>query len=570
MTEGPTAHILVVGGGMGGVAAALAAARMGKTVILTEETDWIGGQMTSQGVPPDEHMWIETTGCTGSYREFRNRIRDYYRNNYPMTASSRSDPFLNPGQGFVSRLCCEPRVAVNVLLDMLAPYRASGHVDIRYETVPVIVEMDGDCVASVTFQRRDGGRFAVTADYVLDATELGDLLPLGNIEHVLGSESRAETGEPHALDGDAQPLDQQSITWCFAVDYVPGGNFTIAKPEDYDFWRSYQADFWGSPQLSWTVSEAITNKKLYRPLIAGPREAPVVHDLWHFRRMLYAGHFEKGAFPSDLVLINVAALDYWLEPIAGVSDEVRQKALRGAMQLSYSYLYWMQTEAPRHDGGHGYPELRLRKDVFETEHGLAKRPYIRESRRIKAEFTILEQHVGVMARGDKVGAEKFHDSVGIGAYRLDLHPSTRPRNYVDLDSWSVQIPLGSMIPVRVENFLPASKNIGSTHITNGIYRVHPIEWNIGEVAGALAAYCFDRKLTPRIVRNTVEHLAEFQQLLETRFGIELEWAAPRQINRAMRFGSPSAIYGGSWIEDDGQGGWRTTATRQNANADKPG
>ena len=66
---------------MGGVAAALAAARMGKRVILTEETNWIGGQFTSQGVPPDEHKWIEHTGCTQSYRELRNRIRDYYRNN---------------------------------------------------------------------------------------------------------------------------------------------------------------------------------------------------------------------------------------------------------------------------------------------------------------------------------------------------------------------------------------------------------------------------------------------------------------------------------------------------------
>jgi len=54
--------ILVIGGGTGGVAAALGALRLGKKVILTEETDWIGGQLTAQAVPPDEHPWIETTG----------------------------------------------------------------------------------------------------------------------------------------------------------------------------------------------------------------------------------------------------------------------------------------------------------------------------------------------------------------------------------------------------------------------------------------------------------------------------------------------------------------------------
>ena len=49
------ADIVVVGGGMGGCATALAACRNGMNVILTEETDWIGGQVSQQGVPPDEH-----------------------------------------------------------------------------------------------------------------------------------------------------------------------------------------------------------------------------------------------------------------------------------------------------------------------------------------------------------------------------------------------------------------------------------------------------------------------------------------------------------------------------------
>lgn len=561
--------ILIVGGGMGGVAAALAAARMGKRVIMTEETTWVGGQFTSQGVPPDEHKWIEHTGCTQSYRELRTRIRDYYRNNYPMLPASRVEPALNPGMGFVSPLCCEPRVVVNVMLDMLAPFRASGHVQIYYEMVPTAVERAGNDVKSVTFKHRDGAQTRIAAEYVLDATELGDLLELGNIEHVVGSESKAQTGEPHALD-EPNPLDQQSITTCFAIDMVPGGDFTIDKPEDYAFWRGYEADFWGAPQLSWTVSEAMTHKKLYRPLIAGPQSARVVHDLWHFRRMLYAGHFQEGAFPSDVVLMNVAALDYWLNPIVGVSADVKKEALRGTMQLSYSYLYWIQTEAPRHDGGFGYPEIRLRGDVFETDHGLAKYPYIRESRRIKSEFTILEQHVGAEARKGQEGAEKFHDSVGIGAYRLDLHPSTAPRNYVDLDSYPAQIPLGAMIPVRVENFLPAGKNIGSTHITNGIYRVHPIEWNIGEVAGALAAWCLDRKLSPRQVRNTAHCLADFQRMLQTKFYMQLDWPDTHRITRAMRFGSPSAIHGGSWVMEDKDGGWKVSAERLDPVTDRPG
>src|SRR5207248_3206548 len=69
-----SADVVIVGGGVGGCAAALAAARAGARVILTEKTDWLGGQLTSQAVPPDEHPWIESFGCTRLYRRFRDGI----------------------------------------------------------------------------------------------------------------------------------------------------------------------------------------------------------------------------------------------------------------------------------------------------------------------------------------------------------------------------------------------------------------------------------------------------------------------------------------------------------------
>ena len=118
--------ILIIGGGTGGVAAALAAARAGRRVLLTEETDWVGGQLTAQAVPPDENPWIETFGGTRSYRAFRENVREYYRRWFPLTPAARANPLLNPGDGFVSRLCHEPRVALAVLEAMLAPYVSTG------------------------------------------------------------------------------------------------------------------------------------------------------------------------------------------------------------------------------------------------------------------------------------------------------------------------------------------------------------------------------------------------------------------------------------------------------------
>lgn len=516
--------LVIVGGGLGGVAAALAAMRLGKRVVLTEETDWIGGQLTAQGVPPDEHPWIEGFGCTATYRWLRDGIRDYYRRFYPLLPGPRNTAHLNPGMGWVSPLCHEPRVALAVLEEMLAPYWAARQLEILLRHRPVALETEGDTIrAVVVASMQTGDQIAIVAPYILDATELGDLLALGNVEHVTGAESRDQTGELHAVDGEPQPLDQQAITWCFAVDYLPGENHTIDKPANYGFWHGYHADFWPTPQLSWTTPDPITLLPVTQPIFDGPTERESADDLWHYRRIFNRQYYPGGAYPSDITLINWPQTDYWLGPLTGVGEEEMARNLREAKQLSLSMLYWMQTEAPRLDGGQGYSGLRLRSDVVGTEDGLAKYAYIRESRRIQAEFTVLEQHVGVEARAGVTGAEVFEDSVGIGSYRIDLHPSTRGRSYIDISSWPFQIPLGALIPVRVNNLLPAAKNLGVTHITNGCYRLHPVEWNIGEAAGALAAYCLEKRLEPRQVRYNPGHLAAFQHVLTDLLGFELTW-----------------------------------------------
>ena len=513
-------EILVVGGGLGGVAAALAALRLGRKVILSEETDWVGGQLTAQAVPPDEHPWIESTGCTASYRRLREEIRSYYRRNYPLLPQLRQQVHLNPGMGYVSPLCHEPRVAVAVIQAMLAPYQSSGQLQVLLNHRPISAETGGDRVLAVSLVEQHGGEErTIQADFILDATELGDLLAIAGVEHVIGAESQAQTGEPSAVAGDPQPLDQQAVSWCFAMDYLPGEDHTIHQPDDYAFWQSYQADFWPGRQLGWRDVDPVTLEPRYRAVFDSQDD----FDFWHYRRILNKDYYPSGTYRSDITLVNWPQIDYWLGPLVGVPDVEKEANLRRAEQLSRSFLYWMQTEAPRPDGGQGYPGLRLRSDVTGTLDRLAKTVYVRESRRIQAEFIVLEQHVGVKARQGMLGAEIFPDSVGIGSYRIDLHPSAGNRTYVDISSWPFQIPLGTLIPLRVENLLPACKNLGVTHITNGCYRLHPVEWNIGEAAGALAAHCLNTHSMPRQVRQHASRLADFQRLLVDRLGFELAW-----------------------------------------------
>lgn len=524
-------QVLVVGGGLGGVAAALAAARNGVEVILTEEFAWLGGQSTSQAVPPDEHPWIEEFGCTASYRSFRDGIREHYRRHYPLTAAARAKDDLNPGAGWVSRLCHEPRVAVAVIDDMLRPHVSSGRIRLLQPARPIACAVEGDAVAAVTFATEgDAGRVTVTADYVIDATETGELLPLSGAEYVLGFESSAETGEPSA-PAVAQPDNLQALSFCFAIDHVEGDH-TIEKPQQYDYWRDYRPDFWGANLLSWSAPHPRTLEITTRHFAPNPSDdaLAVVADqsknpgdgnLWTFRRIAAKDLFEDGAYPSDITLVNWPSIDYFDGAVIDVPDDVAAARLHAAKQLSLSMLYWMQTEAPRPDGGRGWPGLRLRHDVVGTEDGLAMAPYHRESRRIKALETVREQDVSLELNGPN-GARVYRDSVGVGMYRIDLHPSTGGDNYIDVGAAPFEIPLGALIPQRMTNLLAGCKNIGTTHITNGCYRLHPVEWNIGEAAGLLSAHCLKRGTTPHGVHADPALVAEFQDHL-VEAGVELHW-----------------------------------------------
>ena len=531
------ADVVVVGGGVGGCAAALAAARSGAHVILTEETNWIGGQLTTQAVPPDEHGWIEQFGATQSYRDYRQAVRRYYRQWYPLSGAAQDAEHLNPGRCSVSKICHEPRVSLAALEGMLAPHVSAGRLSVLLEHTPVRAETSGDRVEAVRLRdQRSGDEKVLTAPYFLDATELGDLLPMTGTEYVTGAESQEQTGEPHAPP-EPQPLNMQALTWCFAVDHVPGENHVIEKPATYDVWRDYVPDLtppWPGKLLSWQYSNPQTLEPRRLGFDPRPGHTPDGYNLWRYRRLIDPGNFQEGAFPRGITLVNWPQNDFLLGNIIEVPEDEAARNLKRARQLSRSLLYWMQTEAPRSDGGAGWPGLRLRGDLTGTEHGLARRPYIREARRIRAAFTVTEQHVGTEARmaatdlpREKVTAADFPDSVGVGSYRIDLHPSTGGDNYIDISSLPFEIPLGALIPQRVENLLPACKNIGTTHITNGCYRLHPVEWNIGESAGALAAFCVREGHLPRHVRNTPKVLDDFQRLLQQQ-GVEIRWPRPVQ------------------------------------------
>ena len=511
------ADILIIGGGVGGCACALAACKAGLRVVMTEESDWIGGQFTSQATPPDEHGWIEQFGCTANYRKFRQAVRQFYRKNTPLSIEAQNNPVLNPGDGWVSPLCAEPKVFLSVFESMLNPFVKKGQLVILTQTRPISAETKGDFVQNIHFEHIKTGEISIlTATYTVDATELGDVLPLTQTEFVTGSESQNETGEPSAKN-EADPNNVQAFSMCFAMSFDENADNTIEKPENYDFWRNFVPNLtpaWSGRLLSLTGLSPRTLQPVHYNFQPNQEPNKAFSGLWTYRRIVHKANFTEGV-DSDITLVNYPQIDYLGGNLIPATYAEREKLIADAKTQSLSFLYYLQTEK-------GFKGLKLRGDVVETADGLAKSPYIRESRRIKAETTILEQHVSAQLRHNKILAEPYHDSVGIGFYRIDLHPSLGGDNYVDVESLPFQIPLGALIPQRMENILPVCKNIGTTHITNGCYRLHPIEWNIGESVGFLLAFCLKNNVLPRQVRNNAHLLRGYQNVLKRR-GVELTW-----------------------------------------------
>jgi len=310
----------------------------------------------------------------------------------------------------------------------------------------------------------------------------------------------------------------QSFTYVFGLERRPRGErHVIARPARYELFRTKQpysltievhgGEIYGeeSGWLSYKVLERMPGTK---------------GSLWTYRRLIDSAQLGS-AFPTDLSMFNWPGNDYREASIIDRPAAEVATALQDAKRASLGFLHWVQTEAPAEGDRLGSPELRLRPDIMGSEDGLAKFPYIRESRRIKALRTVVEQDVSAQfQKGPR--AAHCEDSIGVGWYPIDIHRAGPEDVGISCRTRPFQIPLGALIPVRIRNLIAAAKNIGTTHITNGCFRLHPVEWNIGEAAGALAAFCLDQGKSAAAVHRDVELRSAFQRSL-LREGVPLAW-----------------------------------------------
>lgn len=498
--------LIIIGSTIGGVLSAYSASKMGLKVAMISEFPWIGGQFTSECVPPDENIYIEDGGASQTYLNFRKNIRSKYLKN-PHLKKEYYKSNINPGGGWVSYLCALPSDYLEEFNHLLKEGTKNKLLDIYYYDGEFKIEKENDNITHIYF--RDN---KFKANYFIDSSLFGDFMVKAGAKYLVGAESKEVFNEKSApIKSDI--YDVQPVTWVAAVSFNKNEDNTIEKPILYDYFKKLKT---------------IDNKKIlsFEQVGLNPDEHKIYHmfskeefiskniddtkALFDYRKVFDPNKYDY-TNETPISLINWPQNDYIYGNILFDKEEV----MFNSKQLTLSLIYWLQTEAPRDDGGFGYKELKLRPDITNTKDGLAMSPYLRETYRLDSMYVVNEN--------DVTKKTNFFDSIGIGHYNIDLHMTYASKTHLYLETKPFEIPMGSLISKNIGNMLAGSKNIGTSHIANGCYRLHPIEWNIGESAGYLVGFAKNKNIKDfRKIYEDKKLIEEFQELISSK-GVKIRW-----------------------------------------------
>ncbi len=451
----PDVDVLVVGGGTGGVAAGIQAARMGARTLVAEPTPWLGGMLTAAGVSATDGNHALPAGIWG---EFRNRLWRYY---------GGADSVAT---GWVSHTQFEPHVGA-AIFDTMAQETAG--LTVQYHTTFVSASPAEPGWQVTLRQGRD--LHTLTCRILIDATDLGDVLAAVGCGFDLGMDARDQTGEPMAPEQANDIV--QDFTWCAVLqDFGPGTDHTIPRPEGYD------------PALfrCCCLPEGMDTLDC-----GGEKPHPC-------RTML-----DYAKLPGDKYLINwpIHGNDFYA-PLAALSEADREAAYAAAKQKTLAFIYYIQQEL-------GFRQLGLADSEFPTEDGLPLMPYHREGRRVHGLVRLSVQDIlsqlspqtALPGWKRPVPAQPaLHlTGVAVGDYPIDHHHKERP-DAPDIEFPAVpsfNIPAGALIPKDADYLLVADKAISVTNIVNGASRLQPVILQVGQAAGVMAALSVQRGIPPR-------------------------------------------------------------------------
>ncbi|MEM8864249.1 MAG: FAD-dependent oxidoreductase [Planctomycetota bacterium] len=526
--------VVIAGGSTAALAAAFSAADEGARTALIEPTDWIGGQLTASGVPAVDEAWHQITrpgGDGSNRREVLIDVRGMARDPRNITPFFRNalQSIGNPGLGWVSRYCFQPR---QLLDNHLLPreQELADRLTVFRNTVVKQVITNGPKIVSLTaiqrspkadvthngydrlpsFDLADWYSQAPSPRYAkrqltftgrerppvfIDATEWGELLVLSRAPYLQGVER---------VDGELAANDRcgQAVTFGFVQRYHQR---PVADHPDYP----------SAPNLGFGIYHD---------------KPDAWQKIWTYRRLYAAGDSPSAseAAPGDLSLQN-----WEFDPETGQTgndypdgylllskqDAAKQtsdwqggvdlQVMAAAERQAFAWHDWFRHAAPP---GIDPDAFTIEGEVLGTGHGLSKLPYMRDTRRsigIDGFLLTFDDQVGPSSQDT---GTRFADRVALAAYAADIHqlahcqyPERVTRNHPTLPFY---IPYRSLTNDRYDNLLVAGKTMAQTFLANSSTRLQPIEWSSGTAAGVIAHYMAAGGKTSREAFNDINEVQE--------------------------------------------------------------
>lgn len=431
--------VLVIGGSTSGTSAGIAAARLGVKTLIVEETPWIGGMFTSQGVGACDG---NNNLPSGIWNEFREAIRSYYGGAAAVET------------GWVSNTLFEPSVG-NRIFNQMASKEINLEIIHGFYLSTII--KDENLIKGARFKNDKNEILEVYAKVTIDATDIGESLKMAGADYRLGMDSKNNTKEANAPDTANDIV--QDLTWVAILkDYGANTDKTIAKPVNYN-----PTNFKGS------CAQTVDNVKI------------------DCGKML-----TYGKLPNNKYMINWPSKgnDIYMNVVEMSRDE-RNAALLKAKNYTLQFVYYIQNEL-------GYKNLGLADDEFKTEDLLAYAPYHREGRRVKGVSFLTYNDVAEPYNQQEA---LYKTGISVGDYPVDHHHKQNANapdlGFPPVPSYS--IPLGTLLPEKINGLIVSDKAISVSNLINGATRLQPVVLLTGQAAGTLAALAVNQNKEARQV-----------------------------------------------------------------------
>jgi hypothetical protein len=461
-------EILVVGAGLAGAAAAYEALLMGKTVCMTEITDWVGGQISAQGTSALDERPKQRTELfyPRGYLELRSRIEKYYGE-------------LNPGECWVSESCFLPKDAHEILSQQLQDAANKGNGKLKWFPNTVIKDLEITTIPNAgtgqqitkaiaiqhhpqpgtaplntetlsqtiedSYTYTDSPRFKKTiiefvppktdqkkaTDWiVVEATETGEIIALAGVPYRLGIDPRSSF-EPSSSSVNGDPYCTQGFTYTFAMkqteeeqpqempsfypQYEPYYSYELERLADFDLVYTYRR-IW--------KAEASEMSKFGGINFTKPTTGDISMQNW-----TWGNDYRPGTSQDNLIYTQQQLQQLGQLKPGGWMGGLRTDALRKAEEHALGYYYWLVKGTTDSQLGEGvkkpHPNQIFLKGLdspMGTAHGLSKYPYMREGRRIlgRPNYAYAE---GFMIHEIDISRRNYQDEY----YKKNLDPETYKR-----------------------------------------------------------------------------------------------------------------------------------------------